>query len=89
MANTRSITFHFSAPDARSVSIAGDFNSWDQDAKQLKRRKDGVWWGMLRLAPGHYQYKFVVDGAHWQEDPGNPHQIANEHGSQNSVCEVT
>ena len=89
MAKTRSITFHLSAPEAHSVAIAGDFNSWKLNAKQLKRRKDGVWWGVLRLAPGYYQYKFVVDGARWQEDPGNPHQVTNEHGTNNSVCEVT
>jgi hypothetical protein len=54
----------------------------------LRRRKDGVWWAVLRLSPGVYQYKFVVDGARWEEDPGNPKQVTNEHGTHNSVCEV-
>jgi 1,4-alpha-glucan branching enzyme len=88
MANTRVISFHFNAPEARSVSIVGDFNSWSLNAKQLRRRKDGVWWAVLRLSPGVYQYKFVVDGARWEEDPGNPKQVTNEHGTHNSVCEV-
>ena len=65
------------------------FNGWDQDSRQLRRRKDGVWWTNLRLAPGTYEYKFVIDDQHWQEDPDNPQRVLNDHGTFNSVREVS
>jgi 1,4-alpha-glucan branching enzyme len=88
MATTRTISFRLNAPEARSVAIAGDFNNWSSDTRQLRRRKDGVWWVVLRLPPGVYQYKFVLDGSHWQEDPANPNRVSNQQGTLNSVCEV-
>lgn len=89
MATTKSVSFRLSAPQAQSVAIAGDFNNWSENARQLRRRKDGVWWVVLRLSPGVYQYKFVVDGSHWEEDPANPNRVPNAQGTLNSVCEVT
>ena len=88
MANTKSVSFHINAPDASSVAIAGDFTNWNNTPRDLRRRKDGVWWGVLRLSPGVYQYKFLIDGMHWQEDPANPNQVPNDQGTHNSVLEV-
>jgi hypothetical protein len=42
----------------------------------------------MRLAPGSYQYKFVVNGERWEEDPLNLHRVMNEHGTYNSVRKV-
>jgi 1,4-alpha-glucan branching enzyme len=88
MATNKAVSFHIEAPEASSVAIAGDFNDWDKNARQLRRRKDGIWWVVLRLSPGVYQYKFVIDGTRWQEDPTNPKQVPNSQGTYNSVCEV-
>lgn len=88
MTNTKSVSLHINAPEASSVGISGDFNGWNSTPRSLRRRKDGIWWGVLRLSPGVYQYKFVIDGMHWQEDPTNPKQVANDLGSINSVLEV-
>jgi 1,4-alpha-glucan branching enzyme len=88
MPNTKSVSFRLDAPEAKSVTIVGDFNQWNQSARPLKQRKDGVWWVNLRLSPGTYQYKFVVDGSRWQEDPSNPNRMPDSHGGYNSVCEV-
>lgn len=85
---TKAVTFRLEAPEARSVALAGDFNAWDPKRKPLKRRKDGVWWGTVRLSPGSYQYKFVVNGTDWLEDPNNSNRVPNEYGSLNSVCLV-
>ncbi len=49
------------APNASSVAIAGEFNDWDETALPMER-EDGQWRVELMLAPGHYAYKFVVDG---------------------------
>lgn len=81
--------FQLAAPDATSVSVAGDFNNWDPQATPLKRDKQGVWKVALKLEPGSYQYKFLVDGNEWKEDPENPNRVSTPFGTFNSVREVS
>jgi hypothetical protein len=50
-----------------SVYVVGDFNKWYR--QPLKKGKDG-WTITLKLKPGSYEYKFVVDGHHIK-DPAN------------------
>ncbi len=86
---SKSISFYFHAPDARSVTIAGSFNNWDGQANPLTRNPEGTWTVTLSLKPGSYHYKFVINGDQWQEDPGNPNRLPNDQGDFNSVCEVS
>jgi hypothetical protein len=59
-------------PNAKNVTVAGDFNSWKPGEIHLKKTGDG-WLLVCTLAEGNYGYKFVVDGR-WMPDPANPHQ---------------
>jgi len=78
----------FSFPDnGADIRIAGDFNDWVPDRDVQTRRADGAISKILYVRPGVYQYRLVVDG-HWQEDPGNPRQIANLYGEINSILRV-
>ena len=56
------------APGATSVSLAGCFNNWDSRAHPMMKREDGKWAAVLKLPPGFYHYKFVVDGQ-WRCNP--------------------
>jgi RNA polymerase sigma-70 factor, ECF subfamily len=60
--------FVFADPSAKSVALAGDFNRWDPTAASLTRLADGSWARTLRLAPGRYEYAFLVDGKRWVTD---------------------
>jgi hypothetical protein len=76
---------------ANDVRIAGDFNGWvpDKGVRSLIE-SDGetrVWTKILRLPPGTYQYRYVVDGE-WRDDPENPDREADTIGSRNSVLVV-
>ena len=83
------VRFEFRAPPgAVRVSVAGDFNDWDASAKGLESDGEGCWSGVLLLHPGRYQYKFVVDGTRWYEDPRAAQAAGNEFGGTNSVVEV-
>ncbi len=33
---------------------------------------DGFYHTTVRLKPGAHEYKFVINGKHWQSDPENP-----------------
>ncbi len=68
------------------VKVKGEFNSWNPNNGILK--KDGGLWKLtLYLAPGQYQYIFVIDG---QEtlDPANPDRISNGMGGFNSLIKL-
>jgi 1,4-alpha-glucan branching enzyme len=83
----RRVFFSLKAPDARTVSIVGDFNGWRPDAHLMKMYETGEWKKHLFLSPGRYEYKFVVDGQ-WWEDPASEQKCSNQYGTCNSVVVV-
>jgi hypothetical protein len=80
--------FVFVAPSASRVNIVGDFNDWDSEASPLQRMEQGVWTITIPLAPGRYQYTFVVDGTSWVADPGAPRTLEDDFGRPNSIITV-
>lgn len=56
------------AQDATSVAVAGEFNEWDITATPMELR-GGAWRAAVELAPGHYGFKFVIDGSYEGEPP--------------------
>jgi 1,4-alpha-glucan branching enzyme len=56
----RPVNFYCSAPGAKSVCLAGDFNHWHPIP--MHQRVDGWWFIQLELPHGHHQYHFLVDG---------------------------
>jgi 1,4-alpha-glucan branching enzyme len=75
------------APTARQVYVAGSFNNWHAAALPLKP-SGGEWVGEVKLAPGRYEYLFVVDGK-WLPDPGASEKIPNPFGGFNSLVSVS
>ena len=59
---------HFAvwAPNARSVSVIGDFNSWNAGATELHARWDGsgIWEGSARSVPPGSAYKYRIVSHH-------------------------
>ncbi len=55
--------------EASSVFIAGTFNNWNSMLNSLTKTDSG-WMVKLKLLPGKYLYKYIVDGR-WIIDPGN------------------
>ena len=80
--------FVFHAPEAKSVSIVGNFNNWvPTEDYRMNRNEDGTWSKVINLEPGQYQYKYIVDGM-WIEDNRNPKISIDPYGGKNSVIEV-
>lgn len=87
------VLFQFYAPSAKIVYLVGDFNGWghpvngvvkDPSAAMEDPDGDGIWTKVLKLPPGRYEYKFVVDGDRWYTDPAN--EMVSSYG--NSVIIV-
>ncbi len=84
------VRFSYHGAAQRSVSVVGDFNGWSKEDDPLKTTADGSWSAVRKLRPGLYQYKFLVDGAEYVTDPGNPALIDNyNRSSRNSVFVLT
>jgi pimeloyl-ACP methyl ester carboxylesterase len=84
----RRITFRLrDQPKAKSVALAGTFNNWKTQTTPMTRK--GVDWSVsIHLAPGTYQYKFVVDNDRWTVDPENSQTEDDGEGHVNSVLIV-
>lgn len=74
-------------PEAGCVQIAGDFNNWNPGATVLQRTEEGDFETVLRLPPGRYRYRLVIDGR-WSHDRANLMAEVNEFGEYNSVVTI-
>ncbi len=82
------VVFTLAADVGSEVYVAGDFNNWDSSGKKLVDKKnDGVYSAALTLAPGEYEYKFVINGT-WCVDPNCAEWHQNSLGTLNSVLRV-
>ena len=81
------VTFEFAAPDAQSVSLAGDFTGWQQAPLPLKKHKNGIWKKSVSLPTGRYEYRLLVDGQ-WRDDPECAERMPNQYGGENCICVV-
>ena len=84
----QSVRFEYFDPSATVVTLVGDFTRWGVKARPLKRDAGGLWKTTVRLEPDVYEYKFIINGERWEEDPLNPHRVLNPHGTFNSLRTV-
>ena len=74
----------------KKIFLAGNFNSWNPSDPQFLMKDDdgdGTWSITVKLAPGEYQYKYVIDGK-WTQDPYGPAEAPDGFGGRNSKFEV-
>jgi hypothetical protein len=79
-------------PDGKpsKLFLAGNFNNWNPaNEKYLLEddNGDGIWSITIKLAPGTYQYKFVIDGQ-WTKDPHSPSDAPDGFGGRNGQFDV-
>ena len=60
---------------------------WQADCCRMQRASGGTWKGSVLLAPGRYEYRFIVDGQ-WRDDPNCVQRVPNAFGGSNCVVEV-
>ena len=91
--------FQFEAPSAHRVQLAGSWpeNDWLRGQAQTgnylvglmaDEDGDGIWTITVKINPGRYQYKFVIDENTWKEDPNNPQRVDDGYGGFNSLLVV-
>jgi|WetSurMetagenome_2_1015567.scaffolds.fasta_scaffold204686_2 1,4-alpha-glucan branching enzyme len=57
------------AQNAKTINIAGDFNSWSSTDTPMKKGKEGEFSVKLELdADKEYQFRYLIDGHKWEND---------------------
>ena len=88
MQTPEGVIFRTRQPGARRVELAGDFNNWMPHTTPYRQTgTEGEFEVLLRLSPGQYRYRMVVDGR-WSHDLSNPRTEQNEYGEVNSIADV-
>jgi RHS repeat-associated protein len=82
------VTFSYTNASASSVYVVGSFNGWNSTATPMVKDANGVWTAGLDLAQSVYQYKLLVNGSQWIQDPGNPLRAPDGYGGWNSTLSV-
>jgi 1,4-alpha-glucan branching enzyme len=82
------VNFFCHAPQAKSVSLVGDFNGWQPNGHLMTRMPDGGWTIRLELPHGHHQYLFLVDGKPTL-DPNAMGKVRNDRNDTVSLIAIS
>lgn len=83
-------TFRYRS-DARPshVALVGSFNGWNIEKHPMSGPNDqGDWTVEITLSTGVHEYKFVIDGDTWREDPINSDRMPDGYGGYNSFVRL-
>lgn len=58
--NKKGVIFRVWAPNAKSVSVVGDFNNWDKTACVMNKISDGVYEGFVENVREYDSYKYAI-----------------------------
>ena len=84
----RPTNFVCNAPQAKSVSLVGDFNNWNPLSLPMKQMPDRAWLLNVELRHGHHRYAFLVDGV-LTLDPRGQGIARNDKGERVSLIPVS
>ena len=77
------VTFrHSPGSRAKSVALVGTFTDWkDRPLAMTGPDAQGAYSTTIVLDPGSHEYKFLIDGDTFRQDPGNPEMAGFFHNS--------
>ncbi|HEY4150404.1 MAG TPA: hypothetical protein VGM41_15805, partial [Chitinophagaceae bacterium] len=82
--NDSVVTFFLRSHQGKGrVLLAGSFTGWQNGALRMQPTDSG-WIAQVKLKPGKYWYKFIIDGG-WTTDPDNQLMENDGRGNVNSV----
>lgn len=89
--DTLAVTFRLPAIVwADRVTLVGDFNEWSLTATPLTRSNETEPWEVTLELPRHrsFQFRYLVNGYHWENDWQADRYVPNPFGGENSVVET-
>ena len=82
------VTFKIPADIAsEKVQLYGEFNDWV--GQKMTRQKSGFFSLSVTLPAGRkYQFRYLLDGDRWENDPKSDAFIPNPFGTEDSVLDI-
>lgn len=90
-AETLAVTFQLPAVVwADRVNLVGDFNEWSLTMTPLTRQDETKPWEVTLELPRRrtFQFRYLVNGYHWENDWHADRYVPNPFGGENSVVET-
>jgi chromosome partitioning protein len=82
------VMFALESSQSNDVRVTGEFTNWSREGLTMEKdTADGLWKVVVDIAPGEYEYRFIIDGV-WIRDPNNKDYVRNEFGQENSLLIV-
>ncbi|NJB81794.1 isoamylase early set domain-containing protein [Wenyingzhuangia aestuarii] len=83
------VTFAYTAPEVKELSLVGDFNEWDATATPLKKLKNGTFKVVVDLdIDKSYEYKFIADGEYVNDSEPEALVFNEFANAENSLLEL-
>ncbi len=83
------VSLSYEDTDSKEVEVLGSFNEWKRGSHTMQKGKGGIWLRDLVLPElGTYEYKFLVDGKQWVDDPLNTSKSYDGYGGFNSLIHI-
>jgi len=82
------VKFTTKLEDANTIELVGLNGDWDNRIP-LTKKKDGSFSCEVSLPKNSYhEFKYLVNGSEWRNDPDADSESPNEYGGTNSVLQV-
>jgi len=77
------------APDAKTITVVGDFNNWDMNSAPMKKMKNGDFSVTVKFAHGgEYRFRYLIDSSRWENDWNADGYVPNSFGGDDSIVKV-
>ncbi len=77
------------APDAKVVTVVGDFNNWNVTEAQMERLRSGDFKLTLELPSNkEYRFRYLIDFNRWENDWCADQYVPNPFGCDDSLVIV-
>jgi len=87
-ANVRQVPVTVRTIDGKKVALTGDFTGWSREGIPMKSIGGGRYRAQLKLPPGDYQFRLLVDGK-WADDLDSARKVTNPFGTENAILAVS
>ena len=77
------------ALSAETVTVAGEFNNWDEKGTPMKRQKNGDFVVVVELEKDkEYRFRYCIDNGKWENDWYADKYVPNPFGGYDSVVVI-
>ncbi|ANO34851.1 1,4-alpha-glucan branching protein [Vibrio breoganii] len=83
--NEVEVTFEWPKTEEQSISVAGDFTDWQPVAMKYNKTKKAFNFKTRFPKNEQFQFRYLIDGEVWENDPKADDYVPNDCGTDNSL----